>query len=258
MKVFLSWSGEKSHHLAKGFKEWLEVTLQSTESWLSSSDIESGTLWFQTIFQALRDTNVGIVFLTPDTLSSPWILFESGALAKGLEANKICTILIDLKPGDVEGPLAHFNHTTLHKDQIFKLLTTLNKNMEKQLNDSALERIFNQTWPILEKTIAENKKIPSSSEPIRNIDDKIDEILLNTRDILKKSDQVSIAKQYYRLDENLGHLPVDIQNLSQNLEKSLTSLRNLDLGHWKPSRSEPVQIGHSNFRDISNHDDESR
>lgn len=41
MKIFLSWSGEKSKNIAESLKDWLEQVIQTSEPWISTS-IEKG------------------------------------------------------------------------------------------------------------------------------------------------------------------------------------------------------------------------
>jgi hypothetical protein len=48
MKVFMSWSGKRSHEVAKMFHQWIKCVIQATEPWLSSDAIESGSVWFST------------------------------------------------------------------------------------------------------------------------------------------------------------------------------------------------------------------
>ena len=106
MKVFLSWSGPRSKAVAELLNDWLRCVLQACKPWISSRDIDRGALWFSEISGQLSDTGIGIVCLTSDNKSKPWILFEAGALAKGLSHVRVCTLLIDLKPSDIEDSLA--------------------------------------------------------------------------------------------------------------------------------------------------------
>jgi len=78
----------------------------AVDPWLSTKDIDKGSLWFSGITNQLSNTQNGIVCLTKANLNNPWILFESGALAKGLTSNRVYTFLVDLKPNDVKDLLA--------------------------------------------------------------------------------------------------------------------------------------------------------
>lgn len=42
MRVFVSWSGERSREVAKAFRDWLPLVLHYAEPWVSDADIEAG------------------------------------------------------------------------------------------------------------------------------------------------------------------------------------------------------------------------
>jgi TIR domain len=129
MKIFISWSGELSRQIAEALRSWLQYVVQATEPWISTQDIDKGSIWFSEITDQLHDTSLGIVCLTPENLKAPWILFEAGALLKGLKRNRVCTLLIDLKVSDLEEPLSKFNATMTTKEDMFKLVQTINKEL---------------------------------------------------------------------------------------------------------------------------------
>jgi hypothetical protein len=186
MKVFLSWSGERSHCVASLLGEWLVCVIQAVQPWISSRDIDRGSLWFGEIGDQLKDTSVGIICLTRENRLRPWILFEAGALAKGLATTRVCTLLIDLENKEVEDPLAQFNHTIPDKSGIFGLVRTLNFTLgERALGDKTLDQVFETYWPQFEKKfdaiIADTNNMPAA-EP-RPDSDVLAEILDNTRSI---------------------------------------------------------------------------
>lgn len=82
MKVFLSWSGERSKQVANLLSSWLCCVIQATRPWISSKDIDRGSLWFSEINDQLKDTSVGIICLTKENKDRPWILFEAGLWLK--------------------------------------------------------------------------------------------------------------------------------------------------------------------------------
>src|SRR4051794_450458 len=112
MKVFISWSGTRSKMVAEALRHWLKMLLQAVSPWLSSEDIRLGKRWGSEIATALKDTDFGIVCVTPENVAAPWVLFEAGALSKNLQQAQLCTFLLDMKPTDVEPPLSDFQATS--------------------------------------------------------------------------------------------------------------------------------------------------
>lgn len=189
MKVFISWSGERSRKVGELLNEWLQCVLQAVDPWMSSRNIERGTTWFTEIFDQLSDTSVGIVCLTRENKNKPWILFESGALAKGLTSSRVCTFLIDLEPRDLEPPLSQFNHTFYNEESIRSLVSTLNARLgDRQLKDNVLETVFSTYYPQFE---AKFKAVLSETPEVtpvveRAANDILNEILMNTRSFEKR------------------------------------------------------------------------
>jgi len=175
MKVFISWSGEKSKAVADLLDEWIPCVLQATDPWMSSKDIDRGSLWFSDISDALADTSVGIICLTEENKERPWILFESGALAKGLRNSKVCTLLVDLQPSDVSNPLGQFNHTLPTEEGIWNLVSTINAAMgERALPEKILEKVYSTYWPQFNDTFAAAvAKHKSAKKPAKRSDDSI-------------------------------------------------------------------------------------
>ncbi|QPH46283.1 toll/interleukin-1 receptor domain-containing protein [Pseudomonas fulva] len=184
MKIFISWSGKRSRLVAELISDWIKCVLQASRPWISTRDIDRGAIWFTEISDQLRDTAVGIVCLTQENKNKPWILFESGALAKGLSTSRVCTFLVDLSPSDVEDPLAQFNHTVPAKDSLWALVRSLNSALEASgLDERILAQVFDTYWPQFQKQFDEAlKSSPQEAEvQPRSEESILDEILSNTR-----------------------------------------------------------------------------
>ncbi|MEE4341421.1 hypothetical protein V2J66_07330 [Pseudomonas alliivorans] len=188
MKVFISWSGEKSRVVADLMSVWIKCVIQASEPWISTKHIDRGALWFSEINDKLRDVSVGIICLTMENKDRPWILFETGALAKGISSNRICTFLIDLEPGDLTDPLAQFNHTKANKLDMFELVKTLNACLdERRLDDAVLLRAFEVYWPSFESDFAEVVSVlPVADAKKRPQNDVLMEILETTRGLSRR------------------------------------------------------------------------
>ena len=202
MNVFLSWSGQRSHKVALLLNDWLCNVIQALSPWMSSTDIDRGSVWFDQIQNQLKDTSIGIICLTQENKERPWLLFEAGALVKGLTTARVCPLLIDLDPKDISGPLAQFNHTLPDQEGLFRLLKTLNKTLDSQaLKPVILERAFETHWPSFKQTfntILEHTPTRSPAEP-RSTEHMLEEILENTR---------MLNARFSRLTQT--HLPRDM------------------------------------------------
>lgn len=83
------------------------------------------------------------------------ILFEAGALSKSIEKSHVCTLLFDLEPAEVKGPLTSFQATRFIKDDFKKLVITINSAAgDARLDSAVLDTVFEMWWPKLEEQVA--------------------------------------------------------------------------------------------------------
>jgi hypothetical protein len=59
-------------------------------------DIDKGQRWGLILAEQLESTHAGVICLTPENLTAPWLLFEAGALSKLHKDSKVCTYLIEM------------------------------------------------------------------------------------------------------------------------------------------------------------------
>lgn len=57
MKVFISWSGERSQALALALRDWLPLVLHYVEPWLLEADVSAGDRWVQAVAKELEASN---------------------------------------------------------------------------------------------------------------------------------------------------------------------------------------------------------
>ena len=96
MEVFITWSGARSKVVAEALRDWLPRVIQRLKPWISVDDIDKGAHWRNEISQHLAKAEVGIVVPTPDNLTTPWLLFEAGAISKNEDRALVCTYLVGL------------------------------------------------------------------------------------------------------------------------------------------------------------------
>lgn len=187
MKVFLSWSGNLSKEVALVLRSWLPSVLQAVEPYVSSEDIRKGNRWSSEIASELESTTYGIIVLTPENIEAPWINFETGALAKTVDNSLVSPFLFGIKNSDVKGPLTQFQATLYDKDDLKKLLFSINEAMlSRPLNESRLEVVFEKWWPDLEEQLEkliteipsylEKKQLPGENNSSNN-NDILEELL---------------------------------------------------------------------------------
>lgn len=165
MKVFISWSGERSEALAKALREWFPLVLHYVDPWLSKSDIQAGERWSVEIAKELEACNFGIICITKENINAPWILFEAGALAKSMQDGRVIPLLLDVDFKEITGPLAQFQAKKVENSGVKELVLSLNKTAVTPVPENQVERLFAALWSDLEKQIA---AIPKSSAPTKH------------------------------------------------------------------------------------------
>ncbi len=162
MRVFLSWSGELSHRVAQALDDFLPSVIQSVTTWISSADIESGSRWSDVLFRELEADSFGIACVTKQNPSSPWINFESGAIAKQVTKARVVPLLFDMQSADLPAnhPFTQFNYIIYgqgrnNREAILKLVRDINATNTTQLTDVQLSNAFEAFWPRLDAKLAE-------------------------------------------------------------------------------------------------------
>lgn len=204
MRVFLSWSGEKSHEVALALKDWLPEVVNNLDPWVSSEDIEKGANWGATIALELEQSNFGIICLTRENQGSVWLNYEAGAIAKKMAGTtaRAATFLIDFESdSEVTGPLFQFQSTKPTRDEVLKLVKTLNKAAGSPRGPEQLKRSVDMWWPELERAIVHaNRAELASSVERRSERDVLDEVLIHVRDIAR-----DVGRSTYGRSVELGY-----------------------------------------------------
>lgn len=193
MKVFISWSGGRGKQIGEAFRTWLPDVIQSIEPFYSP-DIEKGQRWSLEIEQNLKESKVGIICVTPESMISPWLMFESGAISNA-KLSRVCPLLFQVEPSQLQGPLSQFQATPYSEDEIRKLILSINDLSEAPLSEAQLIRTFDRCWPELEKSInvALSKSVGVEKPRKRSQDELIEEILSIIRMLAnQKPDEESI------------------------------------------------------------------
>lgn len=195
MQVFVSWSGDHSRRVAEVLREWLPTVIQALKPWVSAEDIQKGQQWFATIQESLAAASgMGIFCLTPENLSAPWISFEAGVIA-GRDQSMVATFLHGLAPDALRPPLSLFQATNAgHREDVLKLLTSINKRLPEPLPEKLLAKAFDANWNQLEAELAKieinRHALPPAKPPV---DAVLAEVLATLRRLEKA--QIDAARR---------------------------------------------------------------
>jgi hypothetical protein len=185
MKIFISWSGDRSKVVAEALRSWIPDVIHAVKPWVSGVDIRAGMRWSREVDEQLRDTQFGILCLTRENQTAPWLLFEAGALAKSVEGAAVCPYLIDLSPSEIQnGPLTAFQAKRATSEDTLDMMVAINAalpEMERRA-DGQLRKAFTRWWPDLEAVL---RALPAATDPIRERTptDVADELLASTRQL---------------------------------------------------------------------------
>lgn len=247
MNIFLSWSTDYSKKIAQEFRNWIPYVLQDLEPFMSSQDISMGSDWYSDIRHHLTDSTVGIIFLTPDNIDSPWLNFEAGALSASLEPEKkVIPIIFGAENTNTvlsKSPLKHFQ-SVLYPDKsgIRNLMSGLNNSMPNSLPSDIFETTFEKWWPDLDKKLNELHDTYTSSDQnetkdsnlgsslnaensavLAQIDRKLD--LMLRQDPNKNKNSVSVDDQT-RLFKNINSVYKELKTMyedSKDMEENTDS-----------------------------------
>ena len=222
MKVFISWSGERSKKVAQIFRDWLPTVIQAIDPFVSSEDIEKGARWNTDIAQELKESSFGLICVTKDNLSSPWLNFEAGALSKSIDNTYVAPLLFDVKPSDLKGsPISQFQATSFTKDDMKRFIETLNAAAGNCLSSARLDKAFELCYPDLENSLNELKNNDIQTEDETNdssnshIDLNILEELLETA----RNTQRLLGNTDTKLYSNIDEVQKKIDSIVERIEK---------------------------------------
>ena len=196
MKIFISWSGKKGEAVALELRQWISGVIQAVNPWMSQHDIAAGARWNKEISEELEKTKFGIICLTKESCTAPWLLFEAGALAKKLTDTYVCPYLIDLEPNEIPaGPLTQFQAKRANEKETWELISTINKASEKEaISEEQLKKTFDLWWPELKRKLGDLSTETTGEALPRSIDDMVKETL----DIVRELRRSRSMKEYPR------------------------------------------------------------
>lgn len=221
MKIFISWSGDRSKELATALKLWLsDVFPEDVQTWMSNHDIGAGARWNVDLANELDSANFGILCLTPENLEAPWLLFEAGSLAKIVNAARVVPYRLNLTATDVGYPLAQFQGVDADKQGTYKLVESINDLRDDKFSETKLTRIFNKWWPDLEAQLVRIVALPALTQIQRPDRALLEELLQLVRTIVREEGSSGKVTPTYQNNER------DIYGID---EANIAAMSNVEL-----------------------------
>lgn len=181
--VFISWSGPRSKKFAFYVQQWLKTIVQRSDPWMSDSDIQPGQRWNEEVSSHLECARFGIICLTPENLNSPWLLFESGALAKAVSSTRVVPLLFDMTESDLTFPLAQFHAVEATRAGFLALASSVNRVLPgKGLETAILSNTFDALWSGFQSDLKTVPPLQNETDRTYRTDrDLLDELLETVR-----------------------------------------------------------------------------
>lgn len=161
MQIFISWSGTYSKQVALVLRDWLPLVLQNVEPWVSSEDIAKGDRWSKELEQALRKSAFGIICVNAENANEPWLNFEAGAMSNAFDSIRVSPLISGIKPDDLPGTLAQFQCTQIERDDIRRLIISINQSSPSPVAVERVNRNFDLSWPGFSEQLAKLGVPPS-------------------------------------------------------------------------------------------------
>jgi RNA polymerase sigma factor (sigma-70 family) len=227
VKVFISWSGNKSRAVADALRGWLPGVINSVDPFVSSRDIYAGARWQSEIASQLDHSNFGIVCVTRDNQSAPWLNFEAGALAKAVDLSRVIPLAVDLSPAEIEVPLGQFQAQPANEEGLRNVVESLNNALgENALREELLREAFEVWWPRLDERLALIERETHATHPrVRPERELLEETLVTVRALARAMDRIARepepAVEVLLPDLNLAELTPEQR---QGLQRAIDAL----------------------------------
>ena len=155
MKVFVAWSGKRSRDMASILHGYLREVSSDVSPWMSDFDIGPGDAWWHVVHEALRESSMGILCVTPENVGSPWLLYEAGALGWAGDAARrpLVPVLLDTSPEQLPHPLQAFQSIVLNRTGWRHLVVRLCEHVQDMRSEASQARHAEELWAHLEAPI---------------------------------------------------------------------------------------------------------
>jgi len=147
IQIFVSWSMPASRVTAERAHEFLRKLFPTFKFFISSENISSGQRWFDVVSDKLSKCTIGIIVVTRENITRPWIHYEAGALAKLVEKSRVMPLLCGLGPSAIaETPLSAFQASELSKAGIKRIADSIREHTDYAQSETDFVEHFEMLW----------------------------------------------------------------------------------------------------------------
>ncbi|GAA0503611.1 hypothetical protein GCM10008937_08900 [Deinococcus depolymerans] len=212
------------------------MMIQGSEPFVSSENIEKGTKGLEEILSNLNQSSFGLIIMTSDNVNKPWLYFEAGVISKRFDSGpdtRVSAFMFDLKGSEVKGSnplMSIFQYTENDKDDIFKLIKSINNSMgERRIDDAALIDLFEMVYPQFTEELNHARKyVISIQEPqieeqsTESIEPILNELVNQNREMLRHIKSLALEKS----NSAVGVKYADFSIAQRAFLKGLYGIRN--------------------------------
>lgn len=247
LNIFISWSKEQSRELAGCLNDFLNKMFENITTFYSPESIDTGSQWLTNVSGALNQCTYGILVVTPENLVSPWLIFEAGALSKQIDTARVCPLLFNLKKSQLEGPLTQFQSIVFEKDEVYKLVKSINDQLASSMKDDRLAALFSVFWPDFTNSVRAILEKPAPNTPVvekRTPDDILEELLDRVRQIQSRVENNPTPDPIIK-DDRIAGLQGGLleQNTDEIMSILIDTFSDKDIKVTKGSREYVFSVG---------------
>lgn len=144
-RVFISWSGKRSKHVAEALREWLPYVLQDVEPFVSSINIQAGELWDDVIRERVRTSGFCILCVTSGNLRSEWLHYEAGAMREGM-AIPVAPFLLGVGMEQLSGPFRRLQAKHADEAGTTELILSLGQAIKTSSSEAFIRNAVSKNW----------------------------------------------------------------------------------------------------------------
>ncbi len=156
-KVFVSWAGDRAFVLAEMLERWLPTIVPGTRAFYSP-EIGGGYIWLTKLLKELTSAEYGIICVSKENQTSPWLHFETGALwQRAGKEIPVCPLLLDMPVNSLKPPLSFFQAKRFGEKGVLDVARGIAEG--EGITTDQLKRNMKAVWPQLRKDVRDELKL---------------------------------------------------------------------------------------------------